>query len=83
MESLILQNMIQDGMITELVKVHGDGKHFTAVVVSKLFINVNRLERQRLVFSTLQHVLANNTLHAITIKTFTPDEWNSVAQDRA
>lgn len=83
MEPLEVKNLIQEGMNTELVKVHGDGKHFTAIVVSNTFVNINKLERQRLVFATLQKVLADNTLHAITIKTFTPDEWLVLEQDHS
>ncbi|HLF66162.1 MAG TPA: BolA/IbaG family iron-sulfur metabolism protein [Gammaproteobacteria bacterium] len=64
-------------MKTEVVRVRGDGKHFTAVVVSPEFNSLNSLTRQRLVFATLKEALDSNRLHAITLKTYTPDEWHN------
>lgn len=75
MQTEEVQQLIEAGMKTDLVRVRGDGKHFTALVVSSEFSNKSRLDRQRLVFATLKQVLADNILHAITLKTFTPDEW--------
>ncbi|HVY54044.1 MAG TPA: BolA/IbaG family iron-sulfur metabolism protein [Gammaproteobacteria bacterium] len=76
MQTEEIQQLIEAGMNTEIVRVKGDGKHFTAVIVSPEFSNKNRLDRQRLVFATLKEVLADQRLHAITLKTFTPDEWH-------
>lgn len=76
MQTEEIQQLIEVGMSTEIVKVMGDGKHFTAVVVSQDFTDKSRLDRQRLVFATLKQVLADQRLHAITLKTFTPAEWH-------
>jgi acid stress-induced BolA-like protein IbaG/YrbA len=78
MTELELQQLIETGINTNLVKVAGDGKHFTAIVVSDEFINIKLLERQRLVLAALKQVLADNVLHAITIKAFTLSEWQQV-----
>lgn len=79
MQTEVVQQLIEAGMPTEVVRVFGDGKHFTATVVSAEFVGKSRLDRQRLVFATLKQVLADNLLHAITLKTFTPDEWQQKA----
>lgn len=79
MQTEAVQQLIEAGMNTQEVRVYGDGKHFTATVVSQDFEGKSRLDRQRLVFGTLQQVLADNILHAITLKTFTPDEWQQKA----
>ena len=78
MQTEEIQQLIETGMKTEVVRVKGDGRHFTAVIVSPEFEDKNRLERQRLVFATLSAVLVSGRLHAITLKTFTPNEWHQV-----
>ncbi len=54
-----------------------DGRHYTATVVSPAFSGKNRIQKQQLVYATLNNYLANGTLHAISIKTFTPEEWQT------
>jgi acid stress-induced BolA-like protein IbaG/YrbA len=54
-----------------------DGKHYTAVVISPVFSGKNRIQKQQIVYTTLNDRLANGTLHAISIKTFTPEEWQT------
>lgn len=54
-----------------------DGKHYTALVISPLFSDKNRVQKQQLVYATLNPYLNNGSLHAISIKTFTPEEWET------
>lgn len=81
MQTEEVQKLIEAGMKADVVRVKGDGKHFTAIIVSTEFTHKTKIERQRLVFATLKQVLADNLLHAITLKTFTPDEWHQVDQE--
>jgi acid stress-induced BolA-like protein IbaG/YrbA len=81
MQTEEIQQLIEAGMKTEVVRVKGDGRHFTAVVVSPEFADKSRLDRQRLVFSTLKQAMASDRLHAITLKTYTPDEWHQIEKE--
>ncbi|OGT62387.1 MAG: hypothetical protein A3F14_06595 [Gammaproteobacteria bacterium RIFCSPHIGHO2_12_FULL_43_28] len=58
--------------------VEGDGSHFTALVISPLFANQSRIERQKMVYNTVEKQLLNGTLHALSVKTFTPTEWEAL-----
>lgn len=81
MQTEEIQQLIEAGMKTEVVRVKGDGRHFTAVVVSPEFADKSRLDRQRLVFGALKQALASDRLHAITLKTYTPDEWHQIEKE--
>ena len=81
MQTEEIQQLIEAGMKTEVVRVKGDGRHFTAVVVSPEFADKSRLDRQRLVFATLKEAMASERLHAITLKTYTPDEWHQIEKE--
>jgi acid stress-induced BolA-like protein IbaG/YrbA len=69
-----IENSIAEGMATEYLNVDGDGQHFDAVVVSTAFAGKTRVQRHQLVYKTLGERM-NEEIHALSIKTFTPEEW--------
>lgn len=71
-----IQFNIAQGMATEYLNVDGDGHHFEAVVVSDAFAGKNRVQRHQLVYQTLGDRMRNE-IHALSIKTYTPQEWES------
>ena len=48
--------------------------HFSLLIVSTSFEGQNRVNRQRLVYEALDDLLKNR-VHALALKTMTPDEW--------
>ena len=57
------------------VTVKGDGSHFDAVVVGEIFAEKSLLAKQKLVYATVNEYITNGQLHALSIKTYTPVEW--------
>ena len=77
MQSDEIQTMIQQGFPDAEVRVSGDGRHFDAVVVSGAFAGKTLLEQHRLVYGTLGDKMGGD-IHALTIKTYTPEQWAQV-----
>jgi len=50
------------------------GGHFRAVIVSTAFEGESRVARQRRVFGLLVDEMKQE-IHALSMQTFTPDEW--------
>ena len=75
METQAVEELIRAGMPGAEVTVTGDGSHFEAVVVSEAFAGKSLLQKQRIVMATVSTQIASGELHALSIKTFTPDEW--------
>ncbi len=51
-----------------------DGHHFEARVTTPAFVGLNRVKQHQLVYGTLgDHMAAD--IHALALKTFTPDAW--------
>ncbi len=48
--------------------------HFSLLIVSTSFEGQNRVNRQRLVYEALDDLLKNR-VHALALKTMTPEEW--------
>lgn len=69
--------LLETGLEKAEVTVEGDGRHFKATVISPVFAGKNRIQKQQLVYAALGDRITNGTIHAISIKTFTPDEWQN------
>jgi BolA family transcriptional regulator, general stress-responsive regulator len=52
------------------------GGHFRATIVSDRFAGLSRVARQRIVYGALAAEMKSE-IHALSIQTFTPDEWKS------
>lgn len=57
------------------IQVEGDGRHFNLVLVDKVFEGLRTIKRQQLVYGILNEHIANGSLHAVNMLTFTPAEW--------
>lgn len=53
----------------------GDGAHFSAVVVSTSFEGQSLVARHRAVLTLMKDALRTD-VHALSFKTFTPEEWS-------
>jgi acid stress-induced BolA-like protein IbaG/YrbA len=71
-----IRRNIEDGMAVTYLSVDGDGQHFEAVVVSAEFAGKNRVQRHQRVYETLGDRMRGE-IHALSIKTFTPQEWEN------
>lgn len=67
--------LIREGLHGAEVDVTGDGSHFEALVVSGAFEGQTLIQRQRLVMATVKTQIESGELHALSIKTFTPEQW--------
>ena len=72
-----LQQAIAAGLQCEWLKVDGDGQHFEALIVSPAFEGKSRIERHRLVYLALGDRMRVR-VHALSMKTLTPDEHRRV-----
>jgi len=73
-----IRDIIEAKLTGAEAHVEGDGAHFTAVVVCPAFIGKSRIAKQQMVYDTVREQLLDGTLHALSLKTFTPDEWQAL-----
>jgi acid stress-induced BolA-like protein IbaG/YrbA len=71
-----IKSLIETGLTNSIVTVDGDGRHFNVIVITPAFTGKSRIEKQQLVYATLGERIATGAIHAISIKTFTPEEWH-------
>jgi acid stress-induced BolA-like protein IbaG/YrbA len=67
---------IESGLACEHLEVIGDGQHFQAVIVSTQFAGKSRIQRHQLVYAALGERMREE-IHALSMRTLTPDEWKA------
>lgn len=75
MEISEVRGLIEAALPDSRVAVEGEGCNFSCVVVSPSFQTLGPVQRQRLVLTAVQAPLATGALHAISVKAYTPEEW--------
>ena len=75
MTSEDLQHIISAGLPCEHIVVSGDGRHWSAVIVSPAFEGMRAIARHQRVYATLGARIQTDEVHALSMKTYTPAEW--------
>ena len=60
------------------IEVDGDGRHFEITVVGDVFEGLNAVKKQQLVYAGLNQQIADGTVHAVNMKTYTRAEWQKI-----
>ena len=56
----------------------GTGDHFEARVVSPAFAGKPMVQQHQLVYAPLQEWLKTGELHALALKTYSPEQWKKL-----
>lgn len=71
-----VKNYILQGLDCDYVAVQGeDGQHFEAVIVSSAFEGKSMVQQHQLVYKALGERM-HQEIHALSMRTFTPDAWS-------
>ncbi|MEY4421077.1 MAG: hypothetical protein RLZZ498_1673 [Pseudomonadota bacterium] len=70
-----LQAIIAAGLPCEHLHVEGDGRHWYATLVSAEFEGKRLIQRHQRVYATLGDKIKTDEVHALSMKTYTPAEW--------
>lgn len=72
-----IRKLIEEGLSGAEAMIKGDdGSHFEGVVVCQDFDGKNMLEQHRMVFNTLGDRMQTGIIHALSLRTYTPEEWS-------
>jgi len=75
-----IARLIEQALEGARVEVSTDGQgHYEAMVVSSLFAGKRSVPRHQMVYSALGSRVGQE-IHALAVKTFTPEEWQAENQ---
>ncbi|MEY0215038.1 BolA family iron metabolism protein IbaG [Providencia rettgeri] len=55
--------------------VTGDGSHFQVIAVGDMFDGMSSVKQQQAIYAPLMEYIADNRIHALSIKAYTPAQW--------
>ncbi len=72
--------MIENAMPDAQIDVQSpDGEHFDVTVVSSQFAGKGLVQQHQLVYRAVKEAMANDAIHALALKTYTPEDWQTAA----
>jgi monothiol glutaredoxin len=70
--------LIEKAYPNALIDIVGEGCDLTITVVSDLFSELPMMKQHQGVMATLAELLASGRLHAVSLKTYTCEQWNAL-----
>jgi acid stress-induced BolA-like protein IbaG/YrbA len=55
--------------------VQGEGSHYDITAIGAVFDGLRPVKKQQLVYAALSDQIADGSIHAVNIRTYTPAEW--------
>ena len=74
-----IETALQKALTDPTVNVQdltGGGDHFQLLVISSSFDGKKLVEQHQLVYAALEEAMGSERIHALALKTLTPEEWN-------
>ncbi|MCJ8341025.1 MAG: BolA/IbaG family iron-sulfur metabolism protein [Pseudomonadales bacterium] len=78
MQAEEVQHIIESQIPEASVITAGEGCNFEVTVVSDVFSGLMPVKRQQLVYQCVNQQIADGSIHALTIKTYTPAQWQKL-----
>ncbi|NOU53079.1 BolA family transcriptional regulator [Pseudoalteromonas sp. JBTF-M23] len=75
METNQVETLLKEALSLEEVIVKANGNHYEVIAVGECFDGLSRVKKQQLVYGPLMGSISDGTIHAVSIKAFTPTEW--------
>lgn len=64
----------------EVVDLTGTQDHYQAVIISPAFEGKMMIDQHRMVYKLVQQEVDSGEVHALTLKTFTPEQYKKSGQ---
>ncbi|MDC0601996.1 BolA family transcriptional regulator [Aliiglaciecola sp.] len=75
MDNQEIETLLKDQLELAEVHVTSDGSHFQIIAVSDKFDDMSRVKKQQFIYAPLKDKIADGSMHAISIKTFSEKQW--------
>jgi acid stress-induced BolA-like protein IbaG/YrbA len=77
-QTLIIQALPEAQVVVQ--DPNNDGQHFSAIVIAPQFAGIPMVKQHRLVNEAVKAHLNSGEIHALQLKTYTPDQWQELHQ---
>ena len=77
MDELSVKTLIETHFSDCEVIVQGEGNRYDVTVIGDVFTGLRPVKKQQLVYAALNDQIADGSIHAVNIATYTPQEWQA------
>jgi monothiol glutaredoxin len=74
--------LVRQGIADAQVIVEGGGCDLLVTVISSQFSDLTMVKKQQLILATLKEPLSSGKLHAVSVKAYTPNEWQELQANK-
>lgn len=78
-----VETMIKAGLPDAQIQIQdltGGGDHYQVTVISSQFEGKGLVQQHQLVYGTVRQAMSSEAIHALSLKTYTPQTWESSRQ---
>jgi len=80
MDAATVKVLLQTHMQECEFDVQGEGSNYDITAVGAVFEGLRPVKKQQLVYAALSDHIADGSIHAVNIRTYTPAEWQARSQ---
>lgn len=77
MDADTVKTLLQEHLQDCEVYVQGEGSNYEIEAIGAVFEGLRPVKKQQLVYAALSAHIADGSIHAVNIRTFTPAEWQA------
>ena len=70
------------GSMIRVDDLTGGGDHFQVWIVSQSFEGKSLVDQHQMVYGALREALGSERIHALALKTYTPEQWERFASQK-
>ena len=75
MDAATVKALLQSHLADCEFHVQGEGSNYDVTAIGSMFEGLRPVRKQQLVYGALSENIADGSIHAVNIRTFTPAEW--------
>lgn len=75
MQSSQVETLLKESLDLDEVIVKVEGTHYQVIAVGDCFDGLTSVKKQQLIYKPLMEHISDGTMHAVSIKAFTPTQW--------
>jgi acid stress-induced BolA-like protein IbaG/YrbA len=75
-----IKHLLEQAFEGASVMAQGDGSHFKVRLVSDVFAGMRPVKKQQMVYQVLNEHIKSGAIHALSIETYTTDEWEKASK---
>jgi acid stress-induced BolA-like protein IbaG/YrbA len=80
MDAATVRQLLQAHLQDCEFQVQGEGSHYDITAIGDVFEGLRPVRKQQLVYGALTDFIADGSVHAVNIRTYTPAEWQALSR---